>query len=124
MRKPMLLKGQGWDGTAGYYVSKVVLTFLFSLFSAGKFGRSWCIIQPHQRSSSFSLKRWKVQERTQAPGKIIDTSQLSINLTQLITHIGLRLGLHVMSLARGGGEHLGIFWVGMYRQGLQICTPF
>ena len=24
----------------------------------------------------------------------------------------------------GGGGHLGIFWVGMYRPGLQIGTPF
>ena len=25
---------------------------------------------------------------------------------------------------RGGGGHLGIFWVGMCRPGLQIGTPF
>ena len=67
----------------------------------------------------------KFKKELRHQGKIIDTSQLSINLTQLITHIGLRLGLHVMSLARGGrGGHLGIFWVGMCRQGLQIGTPF
>ena len=67
----------------------------------------------------------KFKKELRHQGKIIDTSQLSINLTQLITHIGLRLGLHVMSLARGGGgRHLGIFWVGICRQGLQIGTPF
>ena len=27
-------------------------------------------------------------------------------------------------LAPGGGGHLGIFWVGMCRPGLQIGTPF
>ena len=31
---------------------------------------------------------------------------------ELITHPG------------GGGEHLGIFWVGVCRPGLQIGTPF
>ena len=29
-----------------------------------------------------------------------------------------------LSAARGGGRHLGIFWVGMCRPGLQIRTPF
>ena len=51
----------------------------------------------------------KFKKELRHQGKIIDTSQLSINLTQLITHIGLRLGLHVMSLARGGG--VGGTWV-------------
>ena len=58
-----------------------------------------------------SSEKFKKELRHQ--GKIIDTSQLSINLTQLITHIGLRLGLHVMSLARGGGGGTWVFfgWV-------------
>ena len=29
-----------------------------------------------------------------------------------------------LSAARGGGGHLGIFWVGRCRPGLQIGTPF
>ena len=53
----------------------------------------------------------KFKKELRHQGKIIDTSQLSINLTQLITHIGLRLGLHVMSLARGGGgERTWVFF--------------
>ena len=51
----------------------------------------------------------KFKKELRHQGKIIDTSQLSINLTQLITHIGL---------PPGGGGHLGIFWVGMCRPGL------
>ena len=54
----------------------------------------------------------KFKKELRHQGKIIVTSQLSINLTQLITHIGLRLGLHVMSLARGGGGTWVFFgWV-------------
>ena len=53
----------------------------------------------------------KFKKELRHQGKIIDTSQLSINLTQLITHIGLRLGLHVMSLARGGGTWVFVGWV-------------
>ena len=55
----------------------------------------------------------KFKKELRHQGKIIDTSQLSINLTQLITHIGLRLGLHVMSLARGGRGGTWVFfgWV-------------
>ena len=56
----------------------------------------------------------KFKKELRHQGKIIDTSQLSINLTQLITHIGLRLGLHVMSLAReggGGGPWVFFGWV-------------
>ena len=122
MRKPMLLKGQGWDGTAGYYASKVVLTFLFSLFQQGNLGEVGVSFSPTTVLARSLSSGEKFKKELRHQGKIIDTSQLSINLTQLITHIGLRLGLHVMSLA--GGGHLGIFWVGMYRQGLQICTPF
>ena len=35
--------------------------------------------------------------------------------------------LHLLSLTPGGGGgggHLGIFWVGMCRSGLQLGTPF
>ena len=53
----------------------------------------------------------KFKKELRHQGKIIDTSQLSINLTQLLTHIGLRLGLHVMSLARGGEGGRGGTWV-------------
>ena len=31
---------------------------------------------------------------------------------------------HVAQAPPGGGDHLGIFWVGMCRPGLQIGTPF
>ena len=55
----------------------------------------------------------KFKKELRHQGKIIDTSQLSINLTQLITHIGLRLGLDVMSLAGGGRGGTWVFfgWV-------------
>ena len=32
--------------------------------------------------------------------------------------------LAAVAIPGGGGEHLGIFWVGMCRPGLQIGTPF
>ena len=40
----------------------------------------------------------------------------------LITHTA-RAGLFIFNLHRSGGWHLGIFWVGMCRPGLQIGTP-
>ena len=33
-------------------------------------------------------------------------------------------GLNPGEISRGEGDHLGIFWVGMCRPGLQIGTPF
>ena len=35
-----------------------------------------------------------------------------------------QLSFFSMSQARGGEAHLGIFWMGMCRPGLQIGTPF
>ena len=35
-----------------------------------------------------------------------------------------RLESAIRAQARGGGGHLGIFWAGMCRPGLQIGTPF
>ena len=66
----------------------------------------------------------KFKKELRHQGKIIDTSQLSINLTQLITHIGLRLGLHVMSLAQGGGGGaLGYFLGGYVPPGTPNLHP-
>ena len=53
------------------------------------------------------------------------TSEVTIDaiLTELIFNVDGFRTFHAPAPG-GGGGHLGIFWVGMCRPGLQIDTPF